>query len=438
LNILFILPEYFPHSGGGISSYYLHYIEALKPHCQKIKVVVGSGYLQSDNNFNLEGIEIESLKPSVYEFYLNKFSRFDLYPEFKKNLASAWAMYEQTNHGEGFDLIECTDFALGFIPWVIDRQRPVITRLHGSAGQVSYYEGDINTVQNDFVRQTELLMLPLSDCLVSHSSANKLAWETLLSKNIFHILPVFKVNDTQAIAFKDRYDFGVVTSRIQVWKGPIQLCEAASSLNNKISIRWYGRDKSYLNGESMSTYLKKRFPLIWGKTIVPQAALDIDEITEIQKKAKYGVVSSTWDMFNFTCIEYLAAGTPVICSDGAGASELINHGTNGFKYDARDPEKLADCIRQVESLNKKTFNEIAAAGRATITNELSAERVIPKNLELYADIIRVFRPATANIFIKHIYCPSDKKTDISGTLDVLPLKKLIMYLLKRISSKLNR
>ena len=59
-------------------------------------------------------------------------------------------MYEQAGEGQDFDVIECADFGLGFIPWVINRHKPVITRFHGSSGQIHLHEpkeqGDFNMI----------------------------------------------------------------------------------------------------------------------------------------------------------------------------------------------------------------------------------------------------------------------------------------------------
>lgn len=440
MNILFILPEYYPHSGGGISTYYEHYIPALKSSCNKLKVIVGSGYVQGEDTYNVDGIEVEYLKPSLYSKYLPAFSRFDLLPEFRNNLAAAWAMYEQGEYGAGFDIIECTDFALGFIPWVIERKKPVITRLHGSSGQITFKENDLqNTLQNDFVRQTELLLLPQCNILISHSLANKQWWASLIAKEVAYIPPVYIASTSQPIPFSERDDHGVVTARIQVWKGPVQLCEAVSVLENVIKpIRWYGRDTSYHEQKSMVSYLEHTFPDVWNKMILPQKAVSNAEAKELQKKALFGLVSSTWDMFNFTCLEFMAAGTPVICSTGAGVSELISDGVNGFTYEGGNVNALAQCLKKVSGLGKEEYEEIAMSGLSTIRVELSAEKLIPQNLVQYEKAVAGFETTIANDFIRHMYSPSDHHTDISSTLDGQTVKNLAKYLVKRIRSKRSK
>jgi glycosyltransferase involved in cell wall biosynthesis len=435
LNILFILPEYYPHSGGGISTYYLHYIKALKPHCERIKVLMGSGYLQGDDKLVNEGIEIEYLKEHLYHKYLDQFSKFNLFPELKRNIAAAWAMFEQANEGSGFDIIECTDFGLGFIPWVIRHNRPVITRFHGSAGQISFHEGN-DMLHTDFLKQAELLLLPLCDALISHSAANQLVWEALLSKKVSHILPVFEPKLEQTVPFTNRKPHGVVTARIQLWKGPIQLCEALEAAGNKVlPIDWYGRDMGYGDQKSMAAYLQQNYANVWERFVIPHKALSADEISQVQKNARFGVVCSTWDMFNFTCTEFLAAGTPLICSDGAGASELIQHGINGLKYKANDAKALADCLATMSELDEESYDQMARAGMNTVKTELSAEKIIPQNLRLYHIAINGFKSSVANDFLNRIYTPTDKHTSIAEVLDTQPLKPILKYALKRIKAK---
>lgn len=435
MNILFILPEYYPHSGGGISTYYLHYIKALKAHCERIKVLMGSGYMHGNDKFMNDGIEIEYLQEDIYRRYLDKFTKFDLFPEFKRNIAAAWAMHEQANEGNGFDMIECTDFGLGFIPWVISHNKPVITRFHGSTGQISFHEEN-DTLQNNFVRQAELLLLSKCDVLISHSTANKLAWDAVLPKKTNHIFPVFQPGFEQPVSYTKRKQHGIVTARVQVWKGPLQLCESLENTNkNVLPIDWYGRDFSYGHHSSMSAYLKNAYPDVWGKTIIPHKALSPNEVKQVQKNARFGVVCSTWDMFNFTCTEFLAAGTPLVCSDGAGASELIQHGVNGFKYKADDIRALAECLETISNMDESSYLKMAQAGIDTIRSELSAEKIIPKNLQQYHAASAGFKPSAANEYLYRAYLPNDRQTGIAEILDTQPLRPILRYALKRIRAK---
>ncbi|RYY07196.1 MAG: glycosyltransferase [Sphingobacteriaceae bacterium] len=439
MKILFVLPEYYPHSGGGISTYYLKLIPALKPYCTKIKVAVGSGYTQDDKNFIHEDITVEYVKPKLYQQFLSKFSKFDIFPEVKSNLAAAWAMWEQFKNDD-YDIIECTDFGLGFIPWLIHHERPVTIRLHGSTGQISTYDYQpAKQLAADFIKQTELLFFSASDLLQTYSKANQTFWQQQLPfKKTVHLYPIY-VNNRQMVAYQTRNSYGLVTGRIQQWKGPQILCEAAEILKDKMpQINWFGRDMPFQKaGSSMSNYLAKKYPANWGINIKPQPAVSYSEILKLQHNAKFGLITSIWDMFNFTCLEFLSAGTLTICADGAGASELIENGINGYVYPANEPADLADLLSEVNCISQKKYEQIASEGQQTIIRQLAPEVLIPAYVAAYQKTINEFVPSTTNSYMKFIYSPSDSNYKIDELLDLQPLKKLTIYNLKRIKTKIS-
>ncbi|WEK19701.1 MAG: glycosyltransferase [Candidatus Pedobacter colombiensis] len=436
MKILFILPEYLPHSGGGISTYYQHYIQAMKPHCEKISVIVGSGYLQSYDHFDDDGVAVEYLRPDLFLQYSTQFSKYDLLPDFKNNIAAAWAMWQQARQGDDFDIIECTDFGLGFIPWAIHHQKPVITRLHGSSGQIALHEHPINGgLVAEMYRQTELALLPLSDSLITYSQANQTFWNQMLtSKSVHHFHPIYTVSNP-ILPYKERENFGLVTARMQQWKGPVQLSAALQLMENPPLIKWIGRDMPFNDELGTDAYLKAKFPGIWGKKIIPQRPLANEEIKPLQQQAKFGIVPSSWDMFNFSCLEFLAAGTPVICAEEAGVSELIEHGKNGFKYPANDLEALAQCIQTITESDEESYHQIALSGLETISTLLSATMLIPGYLEHYQSVVSNFNPGSSNVFLNESYSPSAHEYPIASILDKQSLKKLMIYIYNRLKSK---
>ncbi|MEX8548511.1 MAG: glycosyltransferase family 4 protein [Mucilaginibacter sp.] len=438
MKILFILPEYYPHSGGGISTYYLELIPALKPYCTSIKVLVGSGYTQSIESFTNNGIEVSYLKPDLYKQYLQKFSKFSIFPELQKNIAAAWAMWEQVKD-EDFDLIECTDFGLGFIPWLIHHNKPVAIKMHGSTGQISNYDyKPEEQLASDFVRQTELLFFAKCNLLQTYSKANQAFWQKQIQdKEVVQLYPVYS-KVTKTIPYSERTTFGLVTGRIQQWKGPQILCDAAEILKDKMpEVHWYGRDMAYKkHGASMNEYLNKQYPDNWNISIKTNKPVPNQEIHNLQAKAKFGLIPSTWDMFNFTCLEFLSAGTLTICSDGAGASELIENGVNGFKYTAQDAQALSEVLNKVASLNQKEYEQIANNGKETVCNSLSPKQLIPAHLEYYFNTIKKFIPTISNDFLNEVYLPSNRKHKLDDLLDLQQLSLLLKYNLKRIKNKI--
>ncbi|TCC92252.1 glycosyltransferase family 1 protein [Pedobacter frigiditerrae] len=438
LKVLFILPEYYPHSGGGISTYYINYINSLLPFCEKIKVIIGSGYFQGDVSTTYNGIEIEHLKPQLFEKYFQKFKHYDIFLEHRKGLAASWAMQEQSEYGKDYDIIECTDFGLGYIAWLINQKKPVITRLHGSEGQIEINEPSLNrNLIGNINKLTEYSLLLVSTKLVTYSTANKLFWQQIFpNKPIDLIHPTF--NAAIGLSLKYKNSFATVLGRIQQWKGPDILCEALTGLDFKIEpINWFGRDTMYSSTVSTTQKLSNKYPLVWNTYILHKLPVNNEHIPLIQQQTKFGIIPSTWDMFNFTCIEFLSVGTPVICSEGAGASELVIDGVNGFKYPDNDPIKLRECLYRASILTNDQYAEMSKKAIETIHNKLAPNIIIPKNLEIYQDSISSFSVQKTNAYLEKIFSPSDHGYSYNEILDQQPLKTLLNYLSKRIIQKLK-
>jgi glycosyltransferase involved in cell wall biosynthesis len=437
LKILFILPEYYPHSGGGISSYYLHYIKALASNCAQIKVIAGSGYIQNESDYVLDGIEIEFLKPDIFKKYLGLFKYLDAFPEYQRNVAAAWAMWDQSKKGDGFDIIECTDFAMGYIPWLIHHQKFVITRLHGSSGQIEFNEPDKSEqLFGNLNRFTELTLLPLSDLLIANSKSNQSFWQKLLRGiAIEHIYPVFDFEKV-TINLKNKSENGIVTGRIQQWKGPDMLCAALENILDEITIKWYGSDTKFDQQISKSTDLYLKFPKVWGKKIIPSPPVEQKELFKLQAAAKFGIVPSTWDTFNFTCLEYLAQGTIVICSDKTGVSELIDLGENGFKYAAENIEELSTCLNKVIKLTDVEYLTIATKAQDKLSVQLSPQMIIPQNINLYNLSKTNFVPTELEAYLAYNFKPSSQNRSIYPILEQQALKTLIRYIYTRLKGKI--
>lgn len=439
-NILFILPEYYPHSGGGISTYYIHYIRALKPHCNKIKVIIGSGYTHEDTNLTFEGIEIEFLKPKLFNKYLSKFKKFDVFPEYQKNIAAAWAMYEQSNQGIGYDIIECVDFGHGYIPWVLKKDKIVVTRLHGSSGQIELNEANCNTkLIGDLNRLTELILLPKCDQLLTYSQNNQAYWnKNLPNKEVAFIYPTFEVSIEQKEGKIEKSLFALVCGRVQQWKGPDVLCKAFSVINEAIPlISWIGRDTFYNENSTKTQHLTEVYPAIWNKRIIHSASLENQKMLSLQAETKFGIVPSTWDMFNFTCVEFLSQGVPVICSEYAGCSSLITNGVNGFKYKDNNPEELADCLQKANRLTENEYKLMCIAALESIKANLSASNTIYLNLSMYGNLKNSLIEFNSDLFLNEIFEPSDEHYSFDTILDRQPLKQILKYITKRIKSKLK-
>lgn len=439
MKLLFLLPEYYPHPGGGLATYNMGFLGELVKRGIQVNVILGSGVTVGNKEYVYEGVEIQELQPELLRRHKDRFKKFCLFPELQHHIAAAWAMWEQMDHGSGYDIIETTDWGLGSIPWVLSKDSPpFITQMHGSQGQIETFDPRLGLeLQSDILRLIESNIFSASGALFTYSSSNKLFWETQLNRQVSYAPPPFKLGPLNTSDLKHN-GFGLVIARIQHWKGPIVLCEALRRLKEDApEILWIGRDTSYQeNKRSMSEYLKKQYPDIWGIKIKPLGQLPHETVQEYIASAGFGIVPSLWDVFNFTCPELMSQMKPVICSRGAGASDLISDGQNGFLFDPNKPEGLANAILRLRNTSADDLGRIGNRARETVANILDPAKFIESRLQLYGDLLTERKEKMPiSPWLAKFLSPSDCNENFAKILDQVPLRNISRYLISRCFAK---
>ena len=68
------------------------------------------------------------------------------------------------------------------------------------------------------------------------------------------------------------------------------------------------------------------------------------DVERMYKAADIAVFPSTYEPFGIVALEAMLAGIPVVVSDVGGLNEIVDHGVNGMKSYAGNPNSLADSI----------------------------------------------------------------------------------------------
>ena len=68
------------------------------------------------------------------------------------------------------------------------------------------------------------------------------------------------------------------------------------------------------------------------------------DVQRMYKCADVAVFPSTYEPFGIVALEAMLSGTPVVTSDIGGLNEIVEHGVNGMKSYAGNPNSLADSI----------------------------------------------------------------------------------------------
>jgi len=84
-------------------------------------------------------------------------------------------------------------------------------------------------------------------------------------------------------------------------------------------------------------------------------------------------------------MEAQAAGLPVVASRVGGIPSLIDDGKTGYLFEPEDSDALAETIIKIHE-NKNRLKEIGAAGRESIRQKYSAQRMVEQTLALYQEL----------------------------------------------------
>jgi glycogen synthase len=185
--------------------------------------------------------------------------------------------------------------------------------------------------------------------------------------------------------------------------------------------------------------MERAFPEIWGRRVHPLAPVSPDEVAARQARARFNLVPSSWDVFNFTAAEAMASGRPVVVSTGAGASELVVDGETGFVFEAENAASLASALERVMSASETHLAAMGAAARETVARELDPARIARARLAAYQTAIDSFAtspPTAIGGWLGGVCRPDLAATDTGAFLGQFPIRAVASHLASRLGEKL--
>lgn len=134
MKLLFVVPEFPPHFGGGIITFYRSLLPALQRCGHDVHVLVGSATTDTPPPYVYEGVSVTSLEHERFRDYLPRFATYAATPIVQRWLAAAWAIYDQVDGGRGYDLVKVCDWGLQHVPWTVAPETPpTVVQLHGTS-----------------------------------------------------------------------------------------------------------------------------------------------------------------------------------------------------------------------------------------------------------------------------------------------------------------
>lgn len=99
------------------------------------------------------------------------------------------------------------------------------------------------------------------------------------------------------------------------------------------------------------------------------------------------VAPSRMDAFGKTLVESMSCGTPVVCFDATGPSDIVSHKESGYKASPFDPEDLARGIKWVLSRTAHEYSEMSEAARTRAVERFDSSVVAKQYRDMYYECL---------------------------------------------------
>lgn len=174
----------------------------------------------------------------------------------------------------------------------------------------------------------------------------------------------------------------ITTCRLTRQKGLLHLIWAVSILRfAKARVHLWivgeGPERGRLEDEADSLGVGDYVTFLGARTDVP-ALLD---------RADLFVLPSLHEGLSNSVLEAMLAGKPVVVSDVAGMSELVDHGRCGFLVEPGYPKSIAAGIYQLMK-HADVREQMARDGQARVRERFSADRCTRRHEELFIELAR--------------------------------------------------
>lgn len=102
--------------------------------------------------------------------------------------------------------------------------------------------------------------------------------------------------------------------------------------------------------------------------------LSSKNVQKMYKCADISVFPSTYEPFGIVALEAMLSGTPVVVSDIGGLNEIVDHGINGMKSYAGNPNSLADSILTL-LFDPKLCSDVVKNAQAKVKTDYNWQKI---------------------------------------------------------------
>jgi glycogen(starch) synthase len=387
MRILMLSWEFPPKVVGGIAPH-VHDL-SLSLHEQGLEVsVLTMGTAEAEEHENRKGIDVYRVKPG--NPHPPDFVPWVL----QFNLDLVEKVFQLTQEGFEFDLLHAHDWLVAYAGKTLKHalKKPLVATIHATEW------GRNNGLYNDLQRYISdvewwLAYEAWRVICCSRYMFSELQNIFQLPKDKLRIIPngvypeSFRSVPEQLASVRDQYaapDEKIVfyVGRLVIEKGLDQLLEAAPKIlaaEEKVKFVIAGKgpyaEHLHTKAKQLGIYHKCYFTGF------------IDDFTRnaLFRAAQVAAFPSLYEPFGIVALEAMAAGTPVVVTETGGLGEVVQHGKNGLKALANNPDSLADNIIWMLS-NPGHAQAMSNQAYRDVETEYNWKKIAERTLRVYQEV----------------------------------------------------
>lgn len=387
MKILMLTWEYPPRIVGGIARVVNDLSKRLIKDGHDVYVVTyregSTPYYENDKGVHVYRVDNYMINPNNFIDWIMQLN-FNMVAKVNELIAK----------GEKFDVIHAHDWLVAYAAKTLKNSYdlPLVSTIHATeAGR----NGGIHDEVQRYINDTEWMLTYESSEVIVNSKFMKNDLQRLFGLPYEKINVVANgINSTAYSGVEKDYDFRrqyaadnekiiLFMGRLVYEKGVQHLISAMPKI-----LENYHDAKLVIAGKGgMLDELKAQVEAMGlGQKVYFTGYLNAKQVQKIYKCADVAVFPSTYEPFGIVALEGMLAGVPTVVSDIGGLDEIVDHGINGMKSYAGNPNSIADSVLTV-LYDKQLAAAMAKKAKQKVKEEFNWNKIAQDTHYIYEKAI---------------------------------------------------
>lgn len=387
MKILMLTWEYPPRIVGGIARVVNDLSKRLIKDGHDVYVITyregNAPYYENDKGVNVYRVDNYMINPNNFIDWIMQLN-FNMIAKVNELIAK----------GEKFDVVHAHDWLVAYVAKTLKNSYdlPLVSTIHATE---SGRNSGIHDETQRYINDTEWMLTYESSEVIVNSKFMKNELQRLFGLPYEKINVVANgINTTAYTGIEKDYNFRrqyaadnekiiLFMGRLVYEKGVQHLISAMSKIlanyhDAKLVIAGKGGMLDELKAQVNNMGLSPK--------VYFTGYLNSKQVSKMYKCADISVFPSTYEPFGIVALEAMLAGVPTVVSDVGGLNEIVEHGVDGMKSYAGNPNSLADSILAL-LFNPELCDNISKKAKQKVKNEYNWAKIAQDTHFIYQKAI---------------------------------------------------